>query len=225
MSSTIEGRDDWAREDDLDLGQDPNQDELQLHPAAATSSNSNGVIKSGNSSEELKDGSIAYIEEDIQDPAAQNHVSRTELDSPSPLQSPIKSPRPELIGSDGVDDVASNPDDTPSLHVGVTIHRLTGESLMVSFPRDQSGRRRVVVHWHFVALLLFPALARRIVHLTFGSSRGCQLHLSAASGRRRRFLHKSARESRHSRAAYPRPPLSLTRRGVRTLGKLYAGRS
>ncbi|KAL4739155.1 Golgi CORVET complex core vacuolar protein 8-domain-containing protein [Aspergillus similis] len=117
MSSTIEGRDDWAREDDLDLGQDPDQDELQRHPAAAASSNSNGVIEDGNLSEDLKDGSIAYIEEDIQDPAAQNHVSRKEPDSTSPLQSPLQSPRPAWIGSsDGLDDVASNPDDTPSLH-------------------------------------------------------------------------------------------------------------
>jgi hypothetical protein len=224
MSFTIEGRDDWAREDDLDLGQDADQDELQLHPAAATSSNSSGVIEDGNSSEELKDGSIAYIEEDIQYPAAQNHAPTTELDSPSPLQSPLQSPRPARIGSsNGVDDVASNPDDTPSLHVGVTIHLSTGESLIVSFPRDQSGPRRVVVRWRFVALLLSPALARRIVHLTFGFSRGCQLHLSAASGRRRRFLHKSARESRPSRAGYPRLPLSPTRRDDRILGKLYAG--
>ncbi|KAL4995764.1 Golgi CORVET complex core vacuolar protein 8-domain-containing protein [Aspergillus recurvatus] len=117
MSSTIEGRDDWAREDDLDLGQDQDQDEPQQLPAAASSSNSNCIIEVGNPLEDLKDRSIAYVEENIPDLAAQNHVSRNEVDPSTTLQWPLQSSRPARIGSsDGVDDVASNPDDTPSLH-------------------------------------------------------------------------------------------------------------
>ncbi|KAL4784174.1 Golgi CORVET complex core vacuolar protein 8-domain-containing protein [Aspergillus varians] len=107
MSSTIEGRDDWAREDDLDLG----QDEDEQPPAA-----SNGVIDDAVPSQSLKDGSIAHVEEDIPDLASQNRVSRkagpVEIDSHDvPL-----SPRLAQMGPvDSIDDIVSNPDDTPSL--------------------------------------------------------------------------------------------------------------
>ncbi|KAL4907555.1 hypothetical protein BDW74DRAFT_149420 [Aspergillus multicolor] len=114
MSSTIEGRDDWAREDDLNLGQDHDQDEDELQQLPVAATNGTDVMENEIPSEELKNGSIAYVEEDIPNLAAQNHVPGIEADSPSPLQSP----RPAQIGlgsSDGVDDIASNPDDTPSL--------------------------------------------------------------------------------------------------------------
>lgn len=117
MSSTIESRDDWAREDDLDLG----QAEDEHLPAAA----SNGVIEDGIPSENLKDGSIAHIEEDLPDLASQNHVSGKadpvpdEVDSNDVPSSP-STPKPRLaqMGSpDDADDIGSNPDDTPSLWV------------------------------------------------------------------------------------------------------------
>jgi len=117
MSSTIESRDDWAREDDLDLG----QAEDEHLPAAA----SNGVIEDGIPSENLKDGSIAHKEEDLPDLASQNHVSGKadpvpdEVDSNDVPSSP-STPKPRLaqMGSpDDADDIGSNPDDTPSLRV------------------------------------------------------------------------------------------------------------
>lgn len=117
MSSTIESRDDWAREDDLDLG----QAEDEHLPAAA----SNGVIEDGIPPENLKDGSIAHMEEDLPDLASQNHVSGKadpvpdEVDSNDVPSSP-STPKPRLaqMGSpDDADDIGSNPDDTPSLRV------------------------------------------------------------------------------------------------------------
>ena len=117
MSSTIEDRDDWAREDDLDLG----QAEDEHLPAAA----SNGVIEDGIPPEDLKDGSIAHIEEDIPDLASQNHVSGKagtvpdQVDSDEVPSSP-STPKARLaqMGSpDDADDIGSNPDDTPSLRV------------------------------------------------------------------------------------------------------------
>ena len=74
MSSTTKGRDDWAREDDLDLGNDHNEDE-QL-PAAVVD---NGVVFENGvdvdaSAEELKDESIAQVEEDIPDLTGQSLI-------------------------------------------------------------------------------------------------------------------------------------------------------
>ncbi|KAL2823170.1 Golgi CORVET complex core vacuolar protein 8-domain-containing protein [Aspergillus cavernicola] len=103
MSSTIEGRDDWAREDDLDLGQ---EDDEPL-PAA-----SNGVAGDGISAEGLENSSMAHIEEDFSELASQNHVSREAVDT----NDISPSPRPAQVGSsDSIDDLASIPDDTPSL--------------------------------------------------------------------------------------------------------------
>ncbi|KAL2853138.1 Golgi CORVET complex core vacuolar protein 8-domain-containing protein [Aspergillus pseudodeflectus] len=98
MSSTIEGRDDRAREDDPDLG--PADDDEQLPEA------SNGVNGDGTREEGLEDNSMAHIEEDIPDLAGQNHAS---------IELP-ESPRAAQLGpSDSVDEIGSNPDDTPSL--------------------------------------------------------------------------------------------------------------
>lgn len=129
MSSTTEGRDDWAREDDLDLGQDEDE---QL-PAKV----SNGVGVNGDSvpSENLNNGSIARVEEDLPDVAPQDHVQDQDYgpgkagvvprdavpSSSSPSPSPLVSPRPApktMRSSEAVDDIVSNPDDTPSLRVG-----------------------------------------------------------------------------------------------------------
>ncbi|KAL2802271.1 Golgi CORVET complex core vacuolar protein 8-domain-containing protein [Aspergillus granulosus] len=99
MSSTIEGRDDRAREDDLDLGQEEEEDE-QLPEA------SNGVNGDGNRVEGLHEGSMAHIEEEIPDLASQNHASIELPGSPRVAQ---------LTSSDSVDEIDSNPDDTPSL--------------------------------------------------------------------------------------------------------------
>lgn len=118
MSSTIEGRDDWAREDDLDLG----QAEDEHLPAAA----SNGVIEDGIPSEDLKEGSIAHIEEDLPDLVSQNHVSGKadpvpdEVVDSNDVPSSPSTPKPRIVQMgtpDDADDFGSNPDDTPSLRV------------------------------------------------------------------------------------------------------------
>ncbi|KAL4931725.1 CORVET complex membrane-binding subunit VPS8 [Aspergillus undulatus] len=133
MSTTIEGRDDWAREEDLDLGQDPDQDEDEQ--AALPTAASNGTAIEDEAAvfpEELQDGSIAQVREDIPDLAGQNHAEgrvatgngevgvgdglNDGLSSPSPSQSPSLPLRMKEMGSsESFDDIVSNPDDTPSL--------------------------------------------------------------------------------------------------------------
>ncbi|KAJ0421847.1 Golgi CORVET complex core vacuolar protein 8-domain-containing protein [Aspergillus carlsbadensis] len=98
MSSTIEGRDDRAREDDPDLGEAANGDE-QLPEA------SNGVNGDGTREEGLEDNSMAHIEEDIPDLVGENHASIELPGSPRVAQ---------LDSSESVDEIGSNPDYTPS---------------------------------------------------------------------------------------------------------------
>ncbi|KAB8272333.1 Golgi CORVET complex core vacuolar protein 8-domain-containing protein [Aspergillus minisclerotigenes] len=110
MSSMIEGSDDRAREDELDLGE---EDEGDVQPK------SNGVSVDGVSPEGYAEGSMAYIEEDLPDVASPNNNSfdrrNPQLDAGTgnvPL-----SPRIRQLGTPGsVDETASTPDDTPSLH-------------------------------------------------------------------------------------------------------------
>ncbi|KAL4887713.1 Golgi CORVET complex core vacuolar protein 8-domain-containing protein [Aspergillus karnatakaensis] len=109
MSSTTEGRDDWAREDDLDLGHAQDEDE-QL-PAA-----SNGVVGDEFTSEEVNDSSIAHIEEDIPDLA--NGTPAGVDDGAGEGDSiDIGTPSPTVRAFDAGpgEDSGSIPDDTPSL--------------------------------------------------------------------------------------------------------------
>ncbi|KAE8403750.1 hypothetical protein BDV37DRAFT_249195 [Aspergillus pseudonomiae] len=110
MSSMIEGSDDRAREDELDLGE---EDEGDVQPKT------NGASVDGVSPEGYGEGSMAYIEEDLPDVASPNHSfdrRNTQLDAGTgniPL-----SPHIRQLGTPGsVDETASTPDDTPSLHV------------------------------------------------------------------------------------------------------------
>lgn len=111
MSSMIEGSNDRAREDELDLGE---EDEGDVQPK------SNGVSVDEVSPEGYAEGSMAYIEEDLPDVASPNNNSfdrrNPQLDAGTgnvPL-----SPRIRQLGTPGsVDETASTPDDTPSLHV------------------------------------------------------------------------------------------------------------
>lgn len=99
MSSTIEGCDVWAREDELDLGQ---EDE-----AAA-----NGIIDHGG----LSMGG---------DPMVNGEEESLVLDGPdapgTEKQSPRTNESPQVLaGAFGSpDETASTPDDTPSLHVSL----------------------------------------------------------------------------------------------------------
>ncbi|KAF5858043.1 Vacuolar protein sorting-associated protein 8 [Aspergillus alliaceus] len=109
MSSMIEGSDDRAREDELDLSQ---EDEGDVQPK------SNSISVDGVSHGEYEDGSMAYIEEDLPDVASSNHTldkGKSQLGVGTgnvPL-----SPRIEQLGTPGsIDETPSTPDDTPSLH-------------------------------------------------------------------------------------------------------------
>ncbi|KAL2863888.1 CORVET complex membrane-binding subunit VPS8 [Aspergillus lucknowensis] len=105
MSSTIEGRDDQAQEDDLDLGQEEEDEQL-----LATS---NGVNGDGVPAEGLGGGSMADTEEDLPDLASENHASTEALvDAVDVPSSPQVTPKG---ASSSVDGIMSNPDDTPSL--------------------------------------------------------------------------------------------------------------
>jgi hypothetical protein len=106
----IEGSDDRAREDELDLGQ---EDEGDMQPQ------SNGISIDGMPHEGYGNGSMAYFEEDLPDVASPNHTpdkSKPRRDTGTnnvPL-----SPRIKQLGAPGsVDETASTPDETPSLHV------------------------------------------------------------------------------------------------------------
>lgn len=103
MSSTIEGSDDWAGEDELDLGQ---EDEVQAP---------NGVADHGDSP--TNGGPIGDGEEDssvLHGPDAPATPKRT-------LQ-PGESPHPQTGFTFGSpDETASTPDDTPSLHVSMAL--------------------------------------------------------------------------------------------------------
>lgn len=99
MSSTIEGSDDRAREDELDLGQ---EDEVQAP---------NGILDHGDSP---ADGPMVDGEEE---PSALHvlDASGTVKFSPQANESPQRQVPTGALGS--ADETASTPDDTPSLHV------------------------------------------------------------------------------------------------------------
>ena len=107
----IETSNDWAREDELDLGQEDDEHSPPAH---------NGVSDHANAQQPPEHGSMAYFEEDLPGVASENHVSG----KPSPpvdadttdLPSSPQSGQPGAPGS--MDETLSTPDDTPSLHVG-----------------------------------------------------------------------------------------------------------
>lgn len=117
MSSTIEGSNDWAREDELDLGQ---EDEA---PAP------NGL---DHASLRADDDPMGYSEGQAPDLSAQpvpapNKYAVTN-DSPPP---PPPSRRQKLTGTGtgaaalgSPDETASTPDETPSLHVSRVVSTL-----------------------------------------------------------------------------------------------------
>lgn len=103
MSSTIEGRDDWAREDELDLG----QENAELHPYRA----GDGVIMSNGDEprDEMDDSMIVGKEGGSFATDNRHHLAG------APVEDQPKELLPRASGS--VDEITSTPDDTPSLHV------------------------------------------------------------------------------------------------------------
>lgn len=102
MSSTIEGRDDWAREDELDLG----QENAELHPYRA----GDGVIMSNGDEprDEMDDSMIVGKEGGSFATDNRHHLAG------APVEDQPKELLPRASGS--VDEITSTPDDTPSLH-------------------------------------------------------------------------------------------------------------
>lgn len=113
MSSMFEGGHDWAREDELDLGQEADEGQ-QLHGSNAAQDITNGKLPG-----DRDNGSMAHVGEDLS-PVLNGHepVSTApagiEGDAP-PLDLPSSPQQEELRGS--LDETASTPDDTPSLQV------------------------------------------------------------------------------------------------------------
>jgi hypothetical protein len=117
MSSNIEGSDDRAREDELDLGQ---ADEGALTPAQTRSVEDDGPR------EELENGTMAYFEEDISAEADQDQTPEKSMPSSDNEAGNLPAtPRiSQLVAAGSPDETASTPDDTPSLHVGVLATRM-----------------------------------------------------------------------------------------------------
>ena len=112
MSSMFEGGHDWAREDELDLGQEADEGQ-QLHGNNSAQDKTNGKLP-----EDGDNGSMAHVEENLS-PVLNGHepastTAGMENDAP-PLDLPSSPRQEELRGS--LDETASTPDDSPSLQV------------------------------------------------------------------------------------------------------------
>ena len=117
MSSTIEGRDDWARDDELDLG----QENEELHPDRT---GNGAVIMSNGEPRDETDDSVTEGEQESF--VAENHDDHHPVDSvhlaDTPVENvPLSQPKELHRASTSLDDRASTPDDTPSLHVRCNI--------------------------------------------------------------------------------------------------------
>ncbi|KAI9931602.1 Vacuolar protein sorting-associated protein 8 [Aspergillus wentii] len=117
MSSMIEGSDDWAREDELDLGQEDEAHFRRTQNGTPDHDHGNGSPRERAGEEIVGNGSIAYGEEDT--PVLNGHntaVADVDTDDDAPLSNRNRGP-----GS--VDETASTPDDTPSLHGSILSSR------------------------------------------------------------------------------------------------------
>ncbi|KAA8643525.1 CORVET complex membrane-binding subunit VPS8 [Aspergillus tanneri] len=110
MSSMIEGSDDRAREDELDLGQE------SQHYSEPTQ---NGIPEDPESGVELGDTSMAHVDADLPVVAAPNLTSEnntTSLVEVDTTDTPLSPYSGQPGGPGSVDETASIPDDSPSLH-------------------------------------------------------------------------------------------------------------
>ncbi|KAL5366656.1 Golgi CORVET complex core vacuolar protein 8-domain-containing protein [Aspergillus floccosus] len=125
MSSMIEGSDDRAREDELDLG----------HAAEEE----NGVGEAFKSQELVDYASMAHAEDDLpvvassdQEPAG-NHISSISAGTPNASLSPQPGQSGDTPGS--IDETASTPDDLPSLHGSLPSSQSSSALTLRSSPR------------------------------------------------------------------------------------------
>lgn len=112
MSSMAEGSEGWAREDELDLGQDEHDPQHPSHDGALDHDYPEPSLQKP---EPVK----AEVEvwdtiDDAQDEASEKTL---EADGPQLPQTPPLRQAPVNATPGSVDETASIPDDTPSLHV------------------------------------------------------------------------------------------------------------
>ncbi|EAW08209.1 CORVET complex membrane-binding subunit VPS8 [Aspergillus clavatus NRRL 1] len=120
MSSNIEGSEDREREDELDLGQ---EDEGPFPPSR------NGVLESPGPRERAENGTTVYTEEDLSPVTTHDYTEKTALPADSQTGNLPSTPRLGHLGAPGsVDETASTPDDTPSLH-GSILSSQSGSAL------------------------------------------------------------------------------------------------
>ncbi|RAL08180.1 CORVET complex membrane-binding subunit VPS8 [Aspergillus homomorphus CBS 101889] len=131
MSSMIEASNDWAREDELDLGPDDDA------PSPPTRNGlTDHVVDSHQGS--TSDSMAFAVEEDLPDLTSENHASSVKpLPAVDPdttdLPSTPRSGQPGAPGS--VDETLSIPDDTPSLHGSIVSSRSSSALAFRGSPR------------------------------------------------------------------------------------------
>ncbi|KAE8148021.1 Golgi CORVET complex core vacuolar protein 8-domain-containing protein [Aspergillus avenaceus] len=147
----IEGSDDRAREDELDLGHEDGEDALPK---------SNGISADADPHEGLENGSMAYIEEDLPDVASPDHTlekSRSHLNA-SPNDRPL-SPRVRQLAAGSVDETASTPDDTPSLHGSLLSSQSSNALAFRGSPRASPSPSHRPFDLRFQSRLSSPSLS------------------------------------------------------------------
>lgn len=170
MSSMAEGSEGWAREDELDLGQDEHDSQFPGYDAALDHE------YSGPSPQKLEPVEAEVEELDTIDSAQDQASEKTlEADGPQLPQTPPLRQAPVNATPDSVDETASTPDDTPSLHVSSCDSGGSGvlqpDKYLIDISRVLFCPLRAAVHWLFEAHHgLAPA--QPTVHLTFVSSPG-----------------------------------------------------
>ncbi|EYE91507.1 CORVET complex membrane-binding subunit VPS8 [Aspergillus ruber CBS 135680] len=109
MSSMVEDSHDWAREDELDLGQDEqDQEQYDATPGQNRNGNDSSPVNGDNDS-------IVHAEEGLSPgPEVNGHGQSAGVEDDALPVDLSSSPRPELLRG-SMDETASTPDDTPSL--------------------------------------------------------------------------------------------------------------
>lgn len=115
MSSTNQGSDDGAREDELDLGQEDDELPTQTNGHVETNSGTRIDSEQEKEQEQEQDDQLIYNDAPLSVAASDDQLSQragsiAETETASRQGYPVRA-------AGGVADTASLPDDTPSLHV------------------------------------------------------------------------------------------------------------
>lgn len=204
-----EGNEVWAREDELDLGQDEH-DSQSLGPNTILDHDQPGP------SPQKPEATEAEVEllDTIDD--AQDHAFEKALDADGPQLPQTPPPRQAQVDATpgSVDETASTPDDTPSLHVSDCNLRdadaLRPDWCLIEASRVLFCLPRAAAHWLFGAHHE-SALAQPTVHLTFVSSPDYLRLRSAHRGLALRFWHSYTPDSHQSPAKFHRRRNQITK--------------